>query len=368
MAENGKKLKGKGRRTIGAVFLIVLFACVSVSCGGGSENDPGQAGQAARTLVAAALYDGVIAGDPYLESCAQGLERLRGQDIDVSYFENPQSKPFTDILAEAAAAKPDIIWCLDSRGAEAAAEAAALYPDILFITLEYAYEAPAPNLAGVYFDTAGGSFLAGYLAAAATENGEVGIAVEVANTAPEEFGFKAGVIFAGNALGKSIRLHSAFTGDNYDETAAAAALAGLYAEGCDIVFHTSGHTAAAAAQAAQNAGGSLICLSYGQYTAENAPAGVIALLAQSVDARTDGVSKMAAGGGVGGQNYLFGFPTNSVRLERIGVSVSEADWESMNEALGRILAEEFLLPADQESLADFIAAAPWRRSGVRDGE
>jgi basic membrane protein A len=351
---NGRSWAGTAR-TISFFFLVLILA--AVGCG---SKDIYLAGQ---TRVAVALYDGAMAGDPYYENCAQGFERLRGQNIDPQYFENPTGKPFADILAAAVASRPDVIWCLDSRGADAAAEAAAANPEIQFITLEHAYAEPASNLAGVYFDSPGASFLAGYLAAVATENGDVGIAGGAASAAPEEFAFKAGVIYAGNSLGKSIRVHSAFAGDNYDAAAAEGAAATLYGEGCDVIFSSSGHTAAAAVTAAQNAGRSLICLNYGQYTADAAPDGVVAFVAESVDARADGMTKMAAAGQVGGQNHFFGFPTNSVRLERVGTSFSDQEWEAMNNVLSRILAGDFRAPADQEALDEFVAAAPWRSAG-----
>jgi basic membrane lipoprotein Med (substrate-binding protein (PBP1-ABC) superfamily) len=359
MKKYGKTIMG---RIAAAAVILCIAALVLAGCG---SRDIYLAGQ---MRVAVTLYAGTVAGDPYNENCALGFERLRERNIDSHFFENPENKPFEEILAEAVNTKPNVVWCLDSRGAEAAAAAAALNPDIQFITLEHAYADPAPNLAGVYFDSLGASFLAGYLAATATDSGEVGIAGGAASTAPEEFGFKAGVIFAGNSLGKSIRVHSAFAGDDYDGAAAEKAAASLYGKGCDVVFNTSGRTAAAAVAAAQSAGRFLICLNYGQYTAANAPEEVIAFVAESLDARAYGVTEMAvaakAGGlGIGGQNHFFGFPTNSVRLERNGDFFTDQDWAEMNNVLSRVLAGEFTVPAEQESLENFVAAAAWRQDG-----
>jgi basic membrane protein A len=360
--------KSSKRIWLRAAAVILFLALVFGSLAGCSA--PPDIYLAGQTRVAVALYTGAVTGDPYIESCISGFERLRERNIDPHYFENLENEPFTEILAEAVATKPDVVWCLDARGAEATAAAAALNPEIQFITLEHEYADPPPNLAGVYFDSLGASFLSGYLAAVATESGEVGIAGGAANTAPEEFGFKAGVVFAGNSLGKRVRVHSAFAGDNYDGAAAEKAAASLYADGCDVVFNSSGHTATAAVTAAQNAGGVLLCVNYGGFTATDAPAPVAAFAAESLDARTASLTEMAAaakakGQQIGGQNHFFGFPTNSVRLERVGEFFSDEEWAGMNDVLTRILAGEFTPPADDKELTDFAAAEPW---SVKEGE
>jgi basic membrane protein A len=342
-----------------AAFFFVALLMVSGCGGGGTTGSTEDIYLEGQTRVAVAFYSGTAAGDPYIENCVLGFERLRGQNIDPHFFENPGGRPFGQILAEAVASGPDIVWCLDRRGAEDMAAAAADNPEIQFITLEHAYTDPLPNLAGVYFDTPGASFLAGYLAVAATEGGEVGYLGGTEGAAPEEFGFKAGVVYAGNLLNKSIRVHTAFAGDDFDGAAAERAAATLYGEGCDIVFQSAGHAVAGAVTAAQNAGKLLIGVNYGQYSVASPPEQVAAFISESVDARADGITKLAAGGQIGGQNHFFGFPTNSVRIEQTGTFFTEGQWQEMLDVQSRMLRGEFEPPMSQEELNDFIEAEIW---------
>jgi basic membrane protein A len=344
----------KGARTLVLVVFVVLLA----ACSGGGGGNAAVTYQEGLTRIAVVLYDGVVAGDAYREFCQAGFSALAEQ-ADAHYFENANGLPFADILAQALASEPELVWCIDNRGASQMAAAAAANPTLSFVTLDYVYDEPAANLTGVSFQTKDVAFLAGYLAAATTQTGDVaylGGADSSLNRA-EEAGFKAGVVYAGNILAKGLRLHADFVGDDYNATSAGDKATALF-ESCDIIYLGTGNGSTGALQAATE--GKYVIA--GDYDRNSTGTAVLASVDKRLSERIRIVCEsFSKGENIGGQNYRFGFNSQSVRFVA-GASVSEDINTALRSLQSEITGGQLSVPQDQAALDAFVASKPWENS------
>jgi basic membrane protein A len=135
-------------------------------------------------------------------------------------------------------------------------------PDVDFAIVDFAYENAPANVKGLTFDTAGPSFLAGYLAAAQSESGMVGTfgGQNIPTVTIFMDGFAQGVDYFNEendadvqVLGWDVAKQAgSFTNDFENKTVAQSTAEGMIDQGADVIFPVAGPAGLGGLQAAQD--------------------------------------------------------------------------------------------------------------------
>lgn len=185
---------------------------------------------------------------------AMGMQTAEIESKDVSDFATNIQK-----MVDAGCNQITTVGFLLGDATEKAAKA---NPDIDFAIVDYAYEKPAKNLKGLTFNTAEPAYLAGYLAAAKSENGVVGTfgGQNIPTVTIFMDGFVEGVEKFNEDNGADVKVigwdaatkKGSFTNDFENKTKGQNTAEGMITQGADVVFPVAGPAGLGGLQAAQD--------------------------------------------------------------------------------------------------------------------
>ena len=288
----------------------------------------------------------------------EGLEQLGEEsDIAVSYFESADESEYAGSLELAVSMGNNLIWGIGYATASAVEEAAEEYPNVSFAVIDNEFEDPASNLTGVTFRAQEACFVAGYIAARTSETGQVGFVGGVSSDALDafEYGYRAGVAWAGAQDGADVIVAAAYAGSFEDESAGQETAAALYAGNCDIVFHAAGNAGNGVIAAAEAAEALVIGVDSDQYSL--APQNMLTSALKRVDEAVQEVSTQAANGeAIGGANIELGMTEDAVGISEHHDLMDDAVYEAALELVEAIKDGEIVPPVDGASYQEFVAA------------
>ncbi|MEM7336527.1 MAG: BMP family ABC transporter substrate-binding protein, partial [Chloroflexota bacterium] len=198
-----------------------------------------------------------------------GLERA-GEDfgIEVKFLESAQQSDYEPNINALVEDGCDLIVTVGFLLGDATATGAAANPDTNFAIIDFAYDPPIDNVTGLIYQIDQAAFLAGYVAASATQTGIVGTFGGVNIPPVTQFmdGYALGVDYYNAQNGTDVQVlgwsiedqDGLFTG-NFESTDDGRSFGeSLMDEGADIILPVAGPVGLGTAAAAQERGAWII--------------------------------------------------------------------------------------------------------------
>ena len=181
--------------------------------------------------------------------------------IETGEVESQSDSEYANNIASLVRAGCDQVTTVGFLLGDATEAAAKKNRDVDFAIVDFAYENPPANLKGLTFNTAEPSYLAGYLAAAESENGVVGTlgGLNIPTVTVFMEGFRQGVERYNEDNGADVQVlgwngkTGSFTEDFEDKTKGQSVAQQMIQQGADVIFPVAGPAGLGALQAAQDA-------------------------------------------------------------------------------------------------------------------
>jgi basic membrane protein A len=246
------------QRWLGASAALVSLMLVLAACNGGGESATESAAESAGESAAPAGFKacqvtdtGGVDDQGFNQNAYEGLTRAETElEIDIALLESAADTDYAPNLATFAAQDCDLIITVGFLLGSATQAAAVLHPEIDYTIVDFAYDAPPPNLKGLVFDTKSASMLQGYLAAGMSDSGIIGTwgGIQIPPVVDFMNGLVAGVNYYNQENGTDVSVlgweaatqTGSFINDFADEDAGRQLSEGFMQEGADIIFAVAG--------------------------------------------------------------------------------------------------------------------------------
>ena len=343
--------------------LAVVAGLGLVGCGGGSSTSGTAAGTSAASGSAEGGWKAVMCAatggindQSFNQSAWAGMQALGEKGWDVSYIEAKQQSDYPSNLDKAVDAEPNLVWGIGFDMADALVECASKNPDVRFGIIDNANPNDAANITGVMFRAQESCFMVGYVAGRFSKTGKVGFVGGIASDLIDmfEWGFKAGVAYAGKETGATVTVDSQYA-ETFSDSAKGKSIAQkMLSDGCDIVFHAAGGTGTGAIEAAKEAGKYAIGVDMDQ--SYLAPDNVLTSALKRVDKGLELVSeKIKAGESKGGDNLSLGMTEECVGIPEEHSLIGDDLYNAALEIGEKIKSGEIVPPANEDEYNSFVA-------------
>jgi basic membrane protein A len=181
--------------------------------------------------------------------------------VQAQFIESQAQADYEKNITELAEQDYALIVTVGFLLGDGTAKMAAVYPDTSFAIVDFAYDPPIPNVAGIVFNTDEAAFPIGYLAAAWADMQDpadpgVGYVAGMQIPPVEIFvvGYENGVNYYNEQKGKDVKFSGVYVGDF--EAADQGKIVGnsLIDEGADVIFGIGGKTGNGGLSAAKERG------------------------------------------------------------------------------------------------------------------
>ena len=338
------------------VGLLLIFALllglVLAACGGGAAETP------AEPVVEAPVAEAPVAEAPIAEAPSgikvcqvtdaggiddksfnatawAGAERAAAElGGEAKYLESQQQTDYDRNINAFLEDNCDLIVTVGFLLGDATATAAAANPDQLFTIVDFAYDPAFDNVEGQIFATDQAAFLAGYVAAGATQTGIVGTfgGIQIPPVTVFMDGFALGVEYYNEENGTNVRVlgwdpatqTGLFTG-NFESTDDGRALGeSLLDEGADIIMPVAGPVGLGTAAAVRERGNAWIVGVDTDWTVSAAEYSDVILTSvlKRMDNAVFEVARQVATGTFTGGVYLANLENGGVGIADFGASDS----------------------------------------------
>ncbi len=306
-------------------------------------------------LVGIVTYSGGIEDGSFNQSAWEGLQRLSGMTgCETKFLESNAEGDLKKHIHSLIEAGGDLCWGIGYGCEEELLAEAKEHPEISFAIVDYAYDDTPANMTGVMFRAQESSFLAGFVAGCVTETGKLGFVGGETNEVIDQFqyGFQAGVLYAGTESGKDLTVETAYAGSFSDEAKGRELAKELYDKGCDIVFHAAGETGIGVIEAARDAGKYVIGVDKDQ--AYLAPSNVLTSVIKDVNAAVYQVSRdYLDGEAIGGRTVGLGLAENAVGLSEDHSLYPDEVYDRMLALRDEIAAGSLVPPSSRAEYENF---------------
>jgi basic membrane protein A len=246
--------EGKMKRWFFASLVLVLVLSLLVV---GCATDTEEGAKVGMVSDIGGIDDG-----SFNENTWAGLEMAQEElGVQAQFIESQAQADYEKNITELAEQEYDLIITVGFLLGDGTAKMAEVYPDISFAIVDFAYDPPIPNVAGIVFDTDEAAFPVGYLAAAWAdmqdpEDPGVGYVAGMQIPTVEIFivGYENGVNYYNEQKGKNVGFSGVYVGDF--EAADQGKIVGnsLIDEGADVIFGVGGKTGNGGLAAAKERG------------------------------------------------------------------------------------------------------------------
>jgi len=186
-----------------------------------------------------------------------------GEELGLDYSENvlesTSEADFTPNIEAHIANDCDMVVTVGFLLGDATQAAAEANPETDFAIVDFAYEETIPNVQGLVFATEEAAFLAGYVAAATSESGTVGMygGLEIPSVTAFMDGFEQGVEQYNTDTGEAVEAvgRNLFTGDFENQTNGRTTTEQLLDQGADVIMPVAGPVGLGSIEAINAAGG-----------------------------------------------------------------------------------------------------------------
>jgi basic membrane protein A len=194
-----------------------------------------------------------------------GVQRAEEElSVEGSYLESDQQTDYATHLTQYLNQDTDLIVTVGFLLADATSQFAQDNPDTNFAIVDFAFDPPIDNVRGLTFATDEAGFLAGYVAAAATQTGKVATfgGIKIPTVTVFMVGFESGVEYYNAQNGTDVEVLGWNTADdtglfvgNFESTEdGRSAGEDFLNEGADVIMPVAGPVGLGTAEAVQSAG------------------------------------------------------------------------------------------------------------------
>lgn len=335
----------KWKKVIAAVLAVSTLAGCGVP-----EKDPSV------YQVSMVSGTGGINDQSFNQSSWEGLEVFAEHTgAKVSYLESKQASDYLTNLDRLTDTYSDLIWGIGFQIADSVLTIAKANADMNFAIIDTAFDDCPHNITGVVFRSEESSFLVGYIAGMSTKTGKVGYVAPMKSFINDQFqyGYLAGVAYAGKVLGKEIEVQQQFT-ESYSDAAKAKAIANkMYSNDCDIIFHSAGGAGYGVIESAKENNRLVIGVDTDQ--SYLAPENVLTSGLKKVDIAIELVSTMAMNGEeIGGKTFSYGLAEECVGIPEENPNLDPAVYEEAMKIKEMLINGEIAAPPTEEAYNTFL--------------
>jgi basic membrane protein A len=237
----------------GTLVVLIALSLVVIGCGpgGGDEVKVGMVSDV-----------GGVDDAGFNQNTWDGLEMAQEKlGVQAQFIESQAQADYEKNITELAEQDYDLIFTVGFLLGDATAKMAAQYPDTKFAIVDFAYDPPIPNVAGIVFNTDEASFPIGYLAAAWADmqdpaDPQVGYVAGMQIPTVEIFivGYENGVKYYNEQKGKNVQVKGVYVGDFEAPDQGKIQGNSLIDEGVDVIFGVGGKTGNGGLSAAKERG------------------------------------------------------------------------------------------------------------------
>lgn len=233
------------------MMLALALTVTTAACGGKEAPTPSDSAEKDPVKV---VYVGTLGDNSFHDSAWKGLERARDElGIEVALIEPATAADYGTSVVSAVNSGADMVLIFGGAYADTFNEYCQRFPEVYFGGLNSVSATPADNLVMASVDDHEGSFLAGALAAMASETGTVGAIGGAETDAINRFivGYEEGVHY----VDPEATVLKSYVG-SWDDPATAKEFAlQMYKEGADVIYQIAGGSGMGVIEAAQETDG-----------------------------------------------------------------------------------------------------------------
>ncbi len=257
----GRKMR---RWMLATLAMLLVLSLALAGCGPAEEaTEPPATQPPAEGIKVGMVSDiGGVDDGGFNENTWAGLAMAQEQlGVQSQFIESQAQADYEKNITELAEQDYDLIITVGYLLGDGTAKMAAVYPDTKFAIVDFAYENPEPNVAGIVFNTDEAAFPVGYVAAAWADMQDpadpgVGYVAGMQIPTVEIFivGYENGVKYYNEQKGKNVKFSGVYVGDF--EAADQGKIVGnsLIDEGADVIFGVGGKTGNGGITAAKERG------------------------------------------------------------------------------------------------------------------
>lgn len=352
-------------------ILMMAAMAVSVTACGSNNSNSGNAGsegteptQSADGENAASKSDfgismvtdtGGVNDQSFNQSAWEGLQKVNEKTgANISYLESTQESDYTSNLDKQVDEGNSLIWGIGFAMADAIIEAAEMNDEVNFAIVDNAYAEVPENVTCVVFNAQDSSFMVGYAAGLTTKTNSVGFVGGVSSDIIDQFeyGYRAGVQYAAQELGKEINVDVQYA-DSFTDSAKGKAIATtMFSNGSDIVFHAAGGVGVGVIEAAVEADKFAIGVDSDQ--SNLAPDNILTSALKRVDVAVANISeKLMNGEEIGGQTFTYGLSDGGVGLPEENPNLDAEVYEKTMALQDKIAAGKIVPPYNADTFEAF---------------
>ena len=350
---------------LAALMAVSATACSSSGASSQSASDASDTSSEASAKTSEENYKVLMVTDTggvndqsFNQLSWEGLQKLQEENpgVTVNYAESKQESDYATNLDKAVDDGNQLIWGVGFAMGDALKTAATQNPDVNYAIVDNSYAEVPSNVTCVIFRAQEPSFLVGYIAGKTTQTNKVGfVGGEKSDVIDQfEYGYKAGVAYAANELGKDIEVVSQYA-ESFNDSAKGKAIAtSMYSGGCDIVFHAAGNVGVGVIEAAKEANKYVIGVDKDQSFL--APDNVLTSALKRVDNAVAEVSKDAIDGKeIGGKTYSLGLTEDGVGIPEEHSLMDDETYNAAIELEEKIKDKEIVPPASEDDYTTFVS-------------
>jgi basic membrane protein A and related proteins len=335
---------------LAALLAVAVLSVAAAGCGGDDEEaaDTG----AATTEEAPAGSDirvclvtdiGGLNDRGFNALGNQGLEQAASElGVETRVLESQSDADYVPNLSECATQGYDLVISVGFLMGQATEDAAKQFPDATFAIVDFAYEAPAPNLQGLVFKEQEVGYLVGYLAGLVTESNTVSSVGGQKIPPVDRFiaGFQKGAVDA-NPDAKTL---NGYSQDFVDQAKCKEVALDQIAKGSDVVFQVAGGCGLGALDAAKEKGVWGIGVDadqsfLGDFILTSAQKKVDQAVFQTIE-------KVVNGETVGGGTSVFGLAEDGVGLGAVSANAPQEAVDQTEAQKQKIIDGEIEIPEE----------------------
>ena len=319
-----------------------------------SEELPGSS----QYKIAMVTDTGGINDQSFNQAAWEGLSRLNEDTgATVKYLSIKNDNDYIDCIEKLIGEDYSFIWGIGYESADSVKEEAAKHPGTKFAVIDHAFEDSSDNLTGVTFRAEEPSFMAGYIAAAVTQNGRVGfIGGEPGETIDAfHYGYLSGVAYANKELGKDVSVDIRYIGSFTDSDEGYSLAKSMYDAGTVVIYHAAGAAGLGVINAAKDGGSGCYVIGVDRDQAYLAPENVLTSVIKNIPIAIENVSvQFMMNDNINGINLDFGLSEHSVGISSIHDNYPEQVYERALEIGTDIASGLITVPKDQAGYDEFV--------------
>ena len=335
---------------LAALLAVALLSVAAAGCGGDDEEAGDETGAAeteepAGTDIRVCLITDIGGlNDRGFNSLAnQGLERAASElGVETRVLESQSDADYVPNLSECATQGFDLVFSVGFLMGQATEDAAGQFPDSTFAIIDFAYEAPGPNLQGLVFKEQETGYLVGYLAGLVTETNTVSSVGGEKIPPVDRFiaGYQKAVVDANPDANTLL----GYSQDFVDQAKCKEVALDQIAKGSDVVFQVAGGCGLGALDAAAEQGVWGIGVDADQgHLGDHI---LTSSLKRVDEAVFQTIEKLVNGETVGGGLTVFGLAEDGVGLGEVSPDVPQDVLDQVEEQREKIINGEIEIPEE----------------------